>query len=126
MNRAKKPVNYNQSGARERGVHMLASAVARLVNRCTCMDAEMRVRFMARLLENLADDDASKTPPANFSLQAVITANPDDQEKAVGTAAALLVHNLRSDQGLNDQYLYRFYDELFAMLIPSQMHARAA
>ena len=128
MDMVKKTSDYNQSGARERSVHMLASAVARLVNRCSCMDTEMRLRFMARLLENFAETDEKKlaVQPVNFSLEAMIKANPDDPEKALGNAAAMLTQSLRRDQGLGDQWLYRFYDALFLQLIPRDVRPLAA
>lgn len=127
MESVEKTTDYNQSGARERSVNMLAGAVARLVDRCSCMDTELRLRFMARLLENFADDErASAAQPENFSLEAVIRANPDQPEKAIATAAAMLTNSLRRDQGLSDQWLYRFYDALFDQLIPARSGLRAA
>ena len=126
MDIPKKSVDYNQSGARERSVSMLAGAVARLVNRCSCMDAEMRLRFMARLLENLADDEQALESSAPFSLQAVIVENADEPEKAVSLAAELLARNLRHDQGFSGPWLYRFYDALFDLLLPGQRAVQAA
>jgi hypothetical protein len=126
MDTMKKAVDYNQPGARERSVEMLATAVARLVNRCECMDTEMRVRFMARLLDHLTDDEAKLPQPANFSLQAAITEHPDKPELALDKAAVLLTCNLRRDQGLSDKWLNRFYDELFAMLLPRSACATAS
>lgn len=126
MDIPKKAVDYNQSGARERSVSMLAGAVARLVNRCSCMDAEMRLRFMARLLDNLVDDEKTFERSAPFSLQAVITENADQPEKAVGLAAELLTRNLRHDQGLSGPWLYRFYDALFDLLLPGQRAPQGA
>jgi hypothetical protein len=128
MDIVRKATDYKQSGSRERSVHMLAGAVARLVDRCSCMDTEMRLRFMARLLENFADNDerAWVAESENFSLEAVIRANPDKPEKAVATAAAMLTNSLRRDQGLSDLWLYRFYDELFEQLIPARTSSHAA
>ena len=128
MDRVEKTSDYNQAGARERSVNMLATAVARLVNRCSCMNIEMRLRFLARLLENFAETDERKltAEPVNFSLEAVINANPEQPEKAVSTAAAMLTQSLRRDQGLGDEWLYRFYDALFEQLLPGQMRLRAA
>jgi hypothetical protein len=125
---ANKSMNYNKSGSRERGVEMLATAVARLVNRCSCMNADMRVRFMARLLDNMSDTDAEQNSmqPANFSLEAVMRSANDDPNKAVNEAAELLTHSLRREQGLNREGLYRFYDALFEMMIPREMNPRAA
>jgi len=124
--RAKQGADYNQPGARERSVQMLATAVARLVNRCECMDTEMRLRFMARLLDHLTDDHAELPQPQNFSLQSVITENPEQPELALDSAAVLLTHNLRRDQGLSERWLNRFYDELFAMLLPREDAVAAA
>ena len=123
-----KSVNYNKSGSRERGVEMLATAVARLVNRCSCMNADMRVRFMARLLDNMSDPDVGQynVQPANFSLKAVIRSANDDPRRAVNEAAELLTRSLRREQGLNREGLYRFYDALFEMLIPREMNPRVA
>ena len=118
--------NYNQAGSRERSVKMLASAVSRLVNRCECMDGEMRLRFLARLLENLVDSEDIKQTSSSFSLQAVITAHPDQPERAVSEAAALLANHLRTEQGLDDQWAIRFYDTLFGMLMPGQLSVQAA
>jgi hypothetical protein len=125
---ANKSMNYNKSGSRERGVEMLATAVARLVNRCSCMNADMRVRFMARLLDNMSDTDAEQNSmqPANFSLEAVMRSANDDPNKALNEAAELLTHSLRREQGLNREGLYRFYDALFEMMIPREMNPRAA
>lgn len=123
---ADQPIQYNQLGARERSVHMLATAVARLVNRCECMNTEMRLRFMARLLDHLTDEQAQIPQPKNFSLQAAITENPEQPEVALDRAAALLTHNLRRDQGLSEQWLNHFYDELFVMLLPRPAGTLAA
>ncbi len=125
---ANQSMNYNKSGSRERGVEMLATAVARLVNRCSCMNADMRVRFMARLLDNMSDTDAEQNSmqPANFSLEAVMRSANDDPNKAVNEAAELLTRSLRREQGLNREGLYRFYDALFEMMIPREMNPRAA
>jgi hypothetical protein len=124
----KKSINYNQSGSRERGVEMLATAVARLVNRCSCMSADMRVRFMARLLDNMVDSEAEQVSdqPTNFSLEAVMGSAQDDPDKAVNEAATLLTRSLRREQGFNSDSLYRFYDALFELLIPREMNPRAA
>lgn len=121
-------MNDNKSGSRERGVAMLATAVARLVNRCSCMDASMRVRFMARLLDKISDTDTEQNSmqPANFSLEAVMRSAQDDPNKAVNEAAELLTRSLRGEQGFNSEGLYRFYDALFEMLIPREMNPRAA
>ncbi len=125
---ANQSMNYNKSGSRERGVEMLATAVARLVNRCSCMNADMRVRFMARLLDNMSDTDAEQNSmqPANFSLEAVMRSANEDPNKAVNEAAELLTRSLRREQGLNREGLYRFYDALFEMMIPREMNPRAA
>ena len=125
---ANQSMNYNKSGSRERGVEMLATAVARLVNRCSCMNADMRVRFMARLLDNMSDTDAEQNSMQsdNFSLEAVMRSANDDPNKAVNEAAELLTRSLRREQGLNREGLYRFYDALFEMMIPREMNPRAA
>ncbi len=124
----KKAVNYNQPGARERGVEMLANAVARLVGRCSCMSAEMRLRFMARLLDNFVDADSLPTneTAVNFSLEAVMESAERDPEEAVTRAAQLLTRSLTREQGLNREGLYRFYDALFERLIPREMNPRFA
>lgn len=128
MDTVKKSISYNQSGSRERCVEMLATAVARLVNRCSCMSPEMRVRFMARLLDNLAEPapmDDEKLP-THFSLEAVMKSAPENPETAVSEAATLLTRSLRREQGLNRESLFRFYDALFELLIPREMNPRAA
>lgn len=124
----KQTINYNQSGARERGVEMLATAVARLVNRCSCMSAEMRLRFMARLLDSVADTEwqAGEHKPVNFSLEAVMQQADENPEQAVNRAAVLLTRSLRQEQGLTREGLYRFYDALFALLIPKEMNRQLA
>ncbi len=124
----KKAVNYNQPGAQERGVEMLATAVARLVGRCSCMSVEMRLRFMARLLDNFVDADSLPEPDraASFSLEAVMQSAERDPEEAVTRAAQLLTRSLTKEQGLNRDGLYRFYDALFERLIPREMNPRFA
>ncbi len=124
----KKAVNYNQAGARERGVEMLATAVARLVGRCSCMSAEMRLRFMARLLDNFVDADSlpELDKAVSFSLEAVMESAERNPEEAVSRAAQLLTRSLTKEQGLNHEGLYRFYDALFERLIPREMNPRFA
>lgn len=124
----KKAVNYNQPGARERGVEMLATAVARLVGRCSCMSAEMRLRFMARLLDNFVDADSLPEYDmlASFSLEAVMESAERNPEEAMTKAAQLLTRSLTKEQGLNREGLYRFYDALFERLIPKEMNPRFA
>jgi DNA-binding phage protein len=124
----KKTVNYNQSGARERGVEMLATAVARLVGRCSCMSVEMRLRFMARLLDNFVDADSlpEDNRAESFSLEAVMQSAERNPEEAVSRAAQLLTRSLTQEQGLNREGLYRFYDVLFERLIPREINPRFA
>ena len=128
MEAMKKTISYNQSGSRERCVNMLATAVARLVNRCSCMSPEMRLRFMARLLDNFAESGpASKERQrVHFSLEAVMNSAADDPDAAVNEAATLLTRSLRQEQGLGRESLYRFYDALFELLIPREMNPRVA
>lgn len=128
MDTVKKTISYNQSGSRERCVEMLATAVARLVGRCSCMGPEMRVRFMARLLDNVAGVSPAEAEkqPVNFSLEAVMKSAEDNPDAAVNEAASLLTRSLCREQGLNREGLYRFYDELFERLIPREMNPRFA
>ena len=128
MSNVKQSISYNQSGSRERGVQMLATAVARLINRCSCMSPEMRLRFMARLLDNCAEPTPVETDrqPAHFSLVAVMNSANDDPDAAVNQAATLLTRSLRREQGFSRDGLFRFYDALFELLIPREMNPRAA
>lgn len=128
MDTVKKTISYNQSGSRERCVQMLATAVARLINRCSCMSPEMRLRFMAKLLDNFAEPATAgdERQRVHFSLEAVMKSAADDPDKAVNEAASLLTRSLRQEQGLGHDSLYRFYDALFELLIPREMNPRAA
>lgn len=128
MDAVKKTIGYNQSGSRERCVQMLATAVARLINRCSCMSPEMRLRFMAKLLDNFAEPTPvrQERERVHFSLEAVMKSAADDPDAAVNEAAHLLTRSLRQEQGLGSESLYRFYDALFELLIPREMNPRAA
>ncbi len=128
MNNVKKSISYNQSGSRERCVEMLATAVARLIDRCSCMSPELRLRFMARLLDNFAEPTQLENDgmPGHFSLVAVMNSANDDPDAAVNEAATLLTRSLRREQGLSRESLFRFYDALFELLIPQEMKHRAA
>lgn len=114
---------YNQSGARDRSVDMLSRAVARLVNRCQCMDGEMRLRFLARFLDNLVDGDAEKSVKRDaaegFSLDTVMRGAEDNPDQALTRAVGLLTGSLRNEQGLDNKSLYQFYDSLFEQLVPA-------
>lgn len=128
MDTVKKTISYNQSGSRERCVEMLATAVARLVNRCSCMSLDMRLRFMARLLDRLAETPAAEEQDGqavNFSLEAVMKSAQDDPDAAVDRATELLTRSLRREQGLNREGLFRFYDALFELLIGRGVQAQA-
>lgn len=118
---------YNQSGAKDRSVDMLSRAVARLVNRCDCMNLEMRLKFLARFLDNLVDGAAEKAVHKNaaqgFSLDSVMRRSQENPDEALTQSVALLTHSLRNEQGLDDNTLRQFYESLFAQLVPSQQAA---
>ena len=118
---------YNQSGAKDRSVDMLSRAVARLVNRCDCMNLEMRLKFLARFLDNLVDGAAEKAVSKNatrgFSLDSVMRRSQDNPDEALTQSVALLTHSLRNEQGLDDKTLRQFYENLFVLLVPSQQAA---